>query len=80
MLVSLCQDSNILQEVKVDGGEFGLNQSPETPEEMRCLETEERGLAHAHCIYKVNVVYIEIDDTETRLLLLSILHAAVFSS
>lgn len=29
------------QEVKVDGGELGLNQSPETPEEMRRLDTEE---------------------------------------
>lgn len=28
------------QEVKVDGGELGLNQSPETPEEVRCLDTE----------------------------------------
>lgn len=33
--------NNIPQEVKVDGGELGLNQSPETPEEMRCLDEEE---------------------------------------
>lgn len=32
---------DIPQEVKVDGGKLGLNQSPETPEEMRCLDTEE---------------------------------------
>lgn len=31
---------NLPQEVKVDGGELGLNQSPQTPEEMRCLDTE----------------------------------------
>lgn len=36
------QDGNIPQEVKVDGGDLGLNQSPETPEEMRCLDTEEK--------------------------------------
>lgn len=30
------------QEVKVDGGELSLNESPETPEEMRCLDTEEK--------------------------------------
>ncbi len=33
---------DIPQEVEVDGGELGLNQSPETPEEMRCLDTEEK--------------------------------------
>lgn len=33
---------DIPQEVKVDGGELGLNQRPETPEEMRCLDREEK--------------------------------------
>lgn len=31
----------IPQEVKVDGGELGLNQRPETPEEMRSLAGKE---------------------------------------
>lgn len=62
-LLVLFQDDNIPQEVKVDGGELGLNQSPETPEEMRRLDTEGRewttgrhnGLACTCCL-KVNVV------------------------
>lgn len=33
---------DIPQEVKVNGGELGLNQSPESPEEMRCLHTQEK--------------------------------------
>lgn len=51
---------DIPQEVKVDGGELGLNQRPETPEEMRCLDKrgegeQHKGLACSHCV-KVNVV------------------------
>lgn len=45
MNASLFQSGNSPQEVKIDGGELGLNQSPETPEEMRCLTKEERGRA-----------------------------------
>lgn len=33
---------DIPQEVKVNGRELGLNKSPETPEEMRCLGREEK--------------------------------------
>lgn len=36
------QNPDVPQEVKVDGGELGLDQSPQTPEEMRGLETERR--------------------------------------
>lgn len=43
---SLFQDGNIPQEVEVNGGEFGLYQSPETPEEMRCLENGGRKDQH----------------------------------
>lgn len=35
-------DDNLPQKVKVNGGELGLNQSPETPEEMRNLDNEKK--------------------------------------
>lgn len=41
MLARLFKEGNLPQEVKVDGGESGLNQSPETPEKMRSLGKKE---------------------------------------
>lgn len=41
VLARLFKDGNLPQEVKVDGGESGLNQSPETPEKMRSLGKKE---------------------------------------
>lgn len=59
VLARLFKDGNLPQEVKVDGGESGLNQSPETPEKMRSLgkkETErEKGSPCAHSL-KVQVI------------------------
>lgn len=50
IVAGLFQDGNLPQKVKVNGGEVGLNQSPETPDEMRRLDTGRESNRQTHRI------------------------------